>query len=64
MSLWLYPISESAERYFLLKDGSTVDVSIESYKELVKNGRLAEDDWWYVDQNFNKVEIGDDLSFA
>ena len=61
MSSWLYPISEKAGRYFLLNDGSTVDVSISSYKELVENRKLAEDDWWYVDQNFNKVEIGDEI---
>jgi hypothetical protein len=61
MSLWLYPIAESAERYFLLKDGSKVYVSVASYKKLVKNGRLAEDDWWYIVQNFNKVKVGDEI---
>jgi hypothetical protein len=61
MSLWLYPIAESAERYFLLKNGSKVYVSIASYTKLVKNGNLAEDDWWYIVQNFNKVKVGDEI---
>jgi len=61
MSLWLYPIAESAGRHFLLKDGSTVDVSVASYKTLVKNGKLAEDDWWYIVQNYNKVKVDDEI---
>lgn len=61
MSLWLYPIAESAERYFILKDGSTVYVSVASYKKLVKNRKLAEDEWWYIVQNFNKVKVDDEI---
>jgi hypothetical protein len=58
-SSWLYPIAERAERFFLLKGGGKVDVSVSSYKKLVKNSRLPEDNWWGISQNFNKVEIGD-----
>lgn len=58
-SSWLYPIAERAERYFLLKGGRKVDVSVSSYEKLVKNGRLPEDNWWGISQNFNKVGFGD-----
>lgn len=61
MSSWLYPIAERAERYFLLKGGKKVDVSVSSYKELVKNGRLPEDNWWSLSFNFGKVKIGDEI---
>lgn len=61
MSLWLYPISESADREFLLNDGSLIKVSVKSFEQLVKNRKLAEDDRWYVTQNFNRVDIGDEI---
>jgi len=61
MSLWLYPIAERAERFFQLKDGRKVPINIASYKKLVKSGKLAEDPWWYVVQNFNKVKVGDEI---
>jgi hypothetical protein len=61
MSIWLYPISEKAKRSFLLDDGPEEPVSVENYRRLVLSGRLAEDDWWYITQNYDKVKPGDEI---
>jgi hypothetical protein len=61
MSLWLYPISKKAGRYFLLNNGIKVDVSLDNYKKLVQSGRLKEDEWWSISQNYHKVQLGDEV---
>jgi hypothetical protein len=59
---WLYPISEGADRAFeLAASGESLPVSAESYRALVENGRIVEDRYWYISQNWNNVEIGDEL---
>lgn len=61
MSAWLCPISERAGRVFHLDDGSKRKVSVESYAELVKNGRLSEDEVWGVSTNFLTAKTGDEV---
>jgi hypothetical protein len=61
MASWLYPISESAGRYFLLKDGRRWPVSVDTYRTLVENHRLVEDDAWYIKTNFHNVRKGDEV---
>src|SRR5574341_558160 len=57
MALWLYPISERANRFFEL-GGGRIKVSVDNYKILIQNGRLKHE-WWYVTQNYSKVQRGD-----
>lgn len=61
MSIWLYPISEKAGRYFQLDDGSRVPVSLETFEELVETKRLTEDEWWYIAQNYDQVQLDDEV---
>ncbi len=59
---WLYPISAAAKKYFNLnKSGQPVLVTVDSYRELVENGQLVEDRYWYISQNWANVEIGEEL---
>ena len=59
---WLYPISAAAKNSFNLnKSGQSVLVTVDSYRELVENGQLVEDRYWYISQNWANVEIGDEL---
>jgi hypothetical protein len=58
---WLYPISAGADRSFVLADGQSVPVSVDSYRTLLGNGRINEDLYWYISQNWNNVEIGDEV---
>jgi hypothetical protein len=58
---WLYPISSRADRSFTLADGQAVPVTVDSYRTLLGNGRLAEDLYWYISQNWNNIQIGDDV---
>jgi len=58
---WLYSISERSGRRFELADGTEVQASLSNYTELLQNGRLAEDDIWYIKQNWKKIEKGDDV---
>jgi hypothetical protein len=61
MAAWLYPISERAGRYFELKDGRQWPVSVDTYRILVENGCLAEDDAWHIKTNFHNVRHGDEV---
>src|ERR1017187_543405 len=61
MSTWLYPISKRAGRVFDLDDGSTRKVSVESYTELVKSGRLSEDEVWTVSANFLTAQVDEEV---
>jgi len=58
---WLYSIAEKAERLFTLRDGTELPVSLESYEKLVKSRKIVEDAWWYIKQNWNNVEIDDEV---
>jgi hypothetical protein len=58
---WLYPISKDAGTVFILGDGTQVDVSLESFTDLVVNGRIQEGAWWYIRQNWRKIQIGDEV---
>jgi hypothetical protein len=61
MASWLYPISERAGQYFLLKDGHRWPVSVDTYRTLVENHRLVEDDAWDIKTNFHNVRKGDEV---
>lgn len=58
---WLYPISSGADRSFVLADGQSIPVTVDSYRTLLGNGRLAEDLHWYISQNWNNIQIGDEV---
>ena len=58
---WLYPIAKKAGRVFELDDGSEVPVSLENFRKLVQNGKLTQDEWWYIKQNWRHIEIGDEV---
>ena len=57
---WLYTIAANAGRNFELKDGHQ-PVNIANYGRLVNNGRIVEDQWWQIGQNWSKVAAGDKL---
>jgi hypothetical protein len=59
--LWLYPISSGADRAFTLADGRSIPVTVDSYRTLVENGRLVEDLYWRISQNWNSIQIGDEV---
>jgi hypothetical protein len=61
MASWLYPISERAGQYFLLKDGHRWPVSVDTYRTLVENHRLVEDHVWDIKTNFHNVRPGDEI---
>lgn len=58
---WLYPISERAERRFILDDGSEYPVSIDTFKMLVGDGRISEDERWGLHINFRQARQGDEV---
>ena len=58
---WLYPISSGADRSFTLADGQSIPVTVDSYRTLLGNGRLAEDLHWYISQNWKNIQIGDEV---
>lgn len=60
MGAWLYPISKRSDSTFDLVD-EKVKVSINSYKELIANGRITEDRWWHVSMRYDDINIGDEV---
>jgi len=58
---WLYPISAGADRSFALSDGQSIPVTVDSYRTLLENGRIVEDLYWYISQNWNNIQIGDEV---
>lgn len=59
---WLFAISAAANRSFDLEDsGPSIPVTVDSYRELVENGRIVEDRHWHISQHWRDVEIGDEL---
>ena len=58
---WLYPISAGADRSFTLADGQSIPVTVDSYRTLLDNGRIVEDRYWSISQNWNNIQIGDEV---
>jgi hypothetical protein len=59
---WLYPLSAAADRTFTLDEtGESISVTADSYRALVEDGRIVQDRHWYISQNWNNIEIGDEL---
>jgi hypothetical protein len=57
---WLYAIAKNAGRFFTPK-GKPIPVSLESYEKLVRSGKIVEDAWWYIMQNWNNIEVADEV---
>jgi hypothetical protein len=57
---WLYTISARARRTFDV-EGVSIPVTVDSYRELVRNERIKEDRWWSIAQHWRHVEKGDEL---
>jgi len=58
---WLYPISERGQRFFVLENGEEYPVSIDTYKMLVEDGRLSEDERWGLHINFLRIHRRDEV---
>ena len=59
---WLYPISMSAQHSFTLEESrQSIPVTDNSYRALVEDGRIVEDQHWYISQHWDNVEVGDEL---
>jgi hypothetical protein len=59
---WLYVISEGADREFTLEpSGESIPVTLESFRQLVENGRIVEDRHWYISQLWKDIAIGDEV---
>ena len=56
---WLYVISRTGE--FTLANRRPIPGGADKYRELVKNGRIVEDRYWWISQNWKSVEIGDEM---
>jgi hypothetical protein len=56
---WLYAISEGKGRTFDI-DGKSIDVTVNSYRQLLEDGRLDKDSW-RVRNHGHHVEVGDDV---
>ncbi len=60
MNSWLYPISKRSGYYFSDRKGRRVRTSYESFRDFVVTGAIADDEWG-VHQNFDSVEVGDEV---
>jgi hypothetical protein len=60
MGAWLYPISKRPKGCFILKR-RRVPVSIETFRELVRSRKLAEDRPWGVPFNINAIQPNDEF---
>ena len=58
---WLYLISAGSDRSFNLADGESIRVTVDSYRTLLENGRIVEDLYWYISQNWNNIQRGDEV---
>ena len=58
MASWLYPVANRKDKNFELIDEER-PVTPETFKELVYNGRIAEDNVWGIAFNFTKIQIND-----
>ncbi len=60
MAFWLYPISRKAERFFRV-GRREIPVSANSFRDLVRSGRITGDRLWSVNQGFKVAKPGDDI---
>lgn len=60
MSDWLYPLSETAGRFFTDGLGKVAPVTFESFQEVAVAQRLK-DDRWYLSTNYLRVNRGDTI---
>src|SRR5205085_865427 len=58
---WLYPISAGADQSFTLADGQSIPITVHSYRTLLENGRIVEDRYWKISQNWSNIRIGDEV---
>jgi hypothetical protein len=59
---WLYGIAAAAGKVFNLEGRKEpIPVTVDTYRALVRSGRLTKDPWWYIRQNWKKVDVGDEL---
>lgn len=58
MSDWLYPITSKAGSWFEDASGTTVDVSYESFRDFIVDGRIKDDEW-YLTSNYRRASAGD-----
>lgn len=58
MTDWLYPISEGSDHWFEDASGARVDVSFESFRDFVVEGRIKDDEWGLT-SNFRNAAKGD-----
>ena len=59
---WLYCIAAGSGHVFSFDEQEkTIPVNTDTYAILVEDGRIAEDPWWEISQNWKKVESGDDV---
>ncbi len=59
---WLYAISAGADREFRLEQsGESIPVTVDSFQTLVENGRIVEDQHWYISQHWKDVAVGDEV---
>lgn len=58
--LWLYTIARGNDRNFEI-NGETIPVTVQSYRQLVENGRLVEDRWWRISQHWQRIAVGDEV---
>ncbi len=65
MASWLYPISTRPRNgvinEFTLADGTGFKTSITNFSKLVHDGRIQEDAWWHISQNFDRVSKNDEI---
>lgn len=58
---WLYAISARSGHNFETKRREPLAVSLKTYEEILRSGELAEDEWWYISQNWKKIEQDDEV---
>src|SRR5437773_2358427 len=57
---WLYPISRRGGRTFALRD-QPIEVNLDNFKSLVGNGRLVEDEFWFLARHWKDIEPWDEM---
>jgi hypothetical protein len=57
---WLFSIAEGYGRTFDITGGA-VPVTVETYRQLIVTGRIVEDRWWRISQNWNRIETEDEV---
>src|SRR5215470_16564439 len=58
----LYVISAGADREFSLEQsGESIPVTVDSFRQLIENGRIVEDQYWYISRLWSHIAIGDEM---